>query len=231
MFNGRLRPSRWIALDKRGGDVEIQRVAKFVELRCAAGFDAGGHVAGVMAAETGFPQRAQKIPQGFVTEEVETLVGDLELRLLAVAGLASGGGRFRGVGRIVDRDVVFLLHAFDEFLDQLLELAFHLHLLQPLAHLFVEQIAVEKGLLDRPPEGIEILVTLGHVVKHVILEAALQQIVRQRAEQVLHAHFACGIGDVFGITDATHKSSSQFAVLGSQKKSEMFNGPSSKSTN
>ena len=41
------------------------------------------------------------------------------------------------------------------------------------------------------------LVALGHLVVHVVLKPALQQIVRQRAEQVLHAHLARGVGNVF----------------------------------
>ena len=108
------------------------------------------------------------------------------------------------------RDVVFLLHALDQLLDQLIEVAFHLHLLQALAHFLVEQIAVEQRLLDRAPQVVQRLLALGQVVEHVVLEPALQQIVRQRAEQVLHAHLAGRVGNVFGVTDAFHKSSSQF---------------------
>ncbi len=49
---------------------------------------------------------------------------------------------------------------------------------------------------------------------HVILEAALQQIVRERAEQVFHAHLAGRIGNVFAVANAFHRSSRRSSVVG-----------------
>ena len=49
----------------------------------------------------------------------------------------------------------------------------------------------------------------GHVVEHVVLEAALQQVVGERAEQVFHAHFAGRIGNVFAVANAFHRKQSQ----------------------
>ena len=43
------------------GDVEIQRVAEFISLRCAAGFDSGGEIARIVASEAGFAQRAKQV--------------------------------------------------------------------------------------------------------------------------------------------------------------------------
>jgi hypothetical protein len=87
------RQVQTFALDcarQRGGDVEIQRVAEFVCLRCTAGLDAGGLVACVVTAEVRFPKRAQQIAQRAKAEEVEPLVGDLEARLrLRIANLSS----------------------------------------------------------------------------------------------------------------------------------------------
>ncbi len=106
--------------------------------------------------------------------------------------------------RLVDRDVVFLLHALDELLDQFVELAVGHHLLDLLAQILVEHFAVEQRVLDGAPEFLERLLALGHLVPHGILEAALQQVVRERAEQVFHAHFAGRVGNVFGVANALH---------------------------
>ena len=102
--------------------------------------------------------------------------------------------------RLVDADVVLLLHALDQLFDQFIELL-HLHLLQPLAHLLVEQVAIEQSLLDGAAKIFESLLA-GEIVKHVVLESALQKVVRERAEQVFHAHFTGGIGYVFAVLDA-----------------------------
>jgi hypothetical protein len=79
------------------------------------------------------------------------------------------------------------------------------HLLQAFAHVFVELLAFHQGLLDGAAKIVEGLLAFGHFVPHVALEAALQEVVGERAEQVLHAHFAGGVGDVFGVADAFHK--------------------------
>ena len=95
------------ALDRvrqRRGDVEVQRVAEFVGLGGAAGLDAGGLVAGVVAAEARLAQRAQQIAQRAEAEEVEPFVGDLEARLrLRVADLSAGGRAARRIVRLIDR--------------------------------------------------------------------------------------------------------------------------------
>ena len=74
---------------ERGGGIEVEGVAELIGLRAAAGFDAGGIVARVVAAEVGFAERTEQVAQGFVAEEVEALVGDFEARFsLRAAGLA-----------------------------------------------------------------------------------------------------------------------------------------------
>jgi hypothetical protein len=67
-----------------------------------------------------------------------------------------------------------LLHALDKFLDQLLERAIHLHLLQTFPHLLVEAVTIQQSLLDGLTQSVECLFTIGHFVKHVILKSALQ---------------------------------------------------------
>ncbi len=75
-----------------------------------------------MAAEAGLAQRPEQIPERLVSEKVEALVGDLKSRLLLrVADLASDAGAIRGIMGLVNADVVLLLHALDELLDQFFE--------------------------------------------------------------------------------------------------------------
>jgi len=161
--------------------------------------------------------RPKQIAESFVAEEIEALVSDLELRLLSFAHLAAYRRRLRWIGRIFNRNEIFLLHALDKLFDQFIELAFHLHLPEAFPHFFIEKIAVHQRLLDRAAKGIEVLIALGHLVEHVILESALQKIVGQSAEQVFHAHLAGGIGNVFGVADAFHKCSRRSSVVSRQQ--------------
>ena len=68
-----------------GGDVEVEGVAELVGLGGAVGLDAGGLVAGVMAADAGLAEGAEELAEGFVAEEVHALVGDFEAGGFAVA--------------------------------------------------------------------------------------------------------------------------------------------------
>ncbi len=149
---------------KRRRDVEIDRVAELVGLGGAAGFNAGRRIARVVASEAGFAQRSQQIAQGAKAQKVEALVGDFEARLrLRVADLATRGRGSRGIVRLIDGDVVFLLHALDELLDQLLELL-AAHVLNLLAHLLVEHVAVEQRLGDRLAQVVQRLLGVVQVV-------------------------------------------------------------------
>src|SRR5271157_2429256 len=199
-----------LALDgagERGGDVEIERVAEFVRLGCAAGLDSRSQVAGVVTAEARFAQRSHQIAQRAEPEKVESLVGDFKARLrLRFANLPAGAGAARGIVRLVNADVVFPLHALDELLDQLLHLL-GAHIFDLLAHLVVEHFAVQQRLGDGLAQVVERLLHVVEVVEvHVLLlEAALQQVVGERVEQVLHAHLRRGLGNVFLVLDELHK--------------------------
>ena len=107
---------------------------------------------------------------------------------------------------LVDGDVVFLLHALDELFDHLFELLAR-HLLELLAHLFVQQIAVHQRVGDGVTQVIERLLGIVKIVEVLVLllESALQQVVGERVEQVLHAHLGGGLGNVFVVLDALHK--------------------------
>ena len=76
--------SRHRVEDGRGG-VDVQRVAELVGLGRAAGFHAGGEVAGVVPARAAVAERPEQVAQRLEAEEVERLVGHLELHLLRLA--------------------------------------------------------------------------------------------------------------------------------------------------
>ena len=105
--------------------------------RSPAGLDAGGQVTRVVPPETRFTQGPHEVTQSFEAEEIQTLIRDLEARLLRLPDLPTDAGLFRRIMPLVNADVILLLHALDQLFDQFIELL-HLHLLQPLAHLLVE---------------------------------------------------------------------------------------------
>ena len=121
---------RAVALDgieKRSADVHVQRVAKFVLLRSAAGFDAGGEIARVVPAEAALSERGEQILERFESEKIERLVGDFKSRFgvrLMFADLAAGRlrGRRRHARLILLRDVAFFFHALDDLVDQVAQL-------------------------------------------------------------------------------------------------------------
>ena len=205
MFSGRLQAFALNGAGKCGGNIEVERVAEFVRPGCAAGLDAGGQVARVMASEAGFAQRPHQIAQRLEAEKVQALVGDFKFGLLSLAGLSANARLPRRIVRFIDADVIFLLHAFDQLLDQFVERAIHLHLAKPFLHFFVQQISIQQCLFDGAAQIVKRLLAISiHVVEHVVLEAALQQVIRERAEQVFHAHLAGRVGNVFAVADAFH---------------------------
>src|SRR6185503_19889014 len=65
--------------EERAADVEVQGVAKLVWLGGTRGLDSRGEVARIVAAERGLAQAAQEVAQRLVAEEVDALLGQLEL--------------------------------------------------------------------------------------------------------------------------------------------------------
>ena len=88
-FDGHLRAFAAHGVEERGADVQIQRVAEFVGARDAAGFDAGGQFARVVAAEAALAERAEQVLQRAEAQEVDGLVGDFEARLILRIALAA----------------------------------------------------------------------------------------------------------------------------------------------
>ncbi len=72
-------------------------------------------MARVVASIIGFAERAEEVAQRLVAEEVEALVGDFKADFsfifTDVSGLRCTLGRIAG---LLDRDVVFLLHALHD---------------------------------------------------------------------------------------------------------------------
>ena len=207
MFKRKRKPFALDRVRECRCNVEVQSVAELVGLRRSAGFDAGRKIAGIVPSKARLAQRAQQIAQRFEPQEVETLVGDLKPACCASPVCPPAPDCCDGSVRLIDRNIVFLLHPLDELLYQFIELAVCHHLLDLLTEIFIKRLAIQQGILDGAPEVFECLLALRHFVPHGILKAALQQIVRERTEQVLHAHFPGRIGNVFGVTNAFHKAS------------------------
>src|SRR6185436_11195139 len=117
----RFLPRPQHGVQNRPARVEVQRVAELVFLRGAAGLDAGGHLARVVAAEAALAERAEQIAQRLVAEEVEALVGDLEAVLLGVAH--AGAGALAALALLLEiglaAQVALRLQLLDYLLDQL----------------------------------------------------------------------------------------------------------------
>src|SRR5579872_4237102 len=99
-----------------------------------------------MAPETRLAQRPKQITQRLETEKVEAFVGNLKSSLLRLPGLSTHARLPRRVMRLVDRDVILLLHALDELLDQIVQLAIRHHLFDLLAQVLVEQLTIQQRL-------------------------------------------------------------------------------------
>ena len=119
------RAWRWTAFSSVLGGVEVQRVAEFVGLRRADGFDARRLVARVVAALAALAERSQHVAQRPVPEKVERLVGHLEgdARLLGAVAPSLSPLPPLALGVEVGRhgDVAFPGHTLDDLLDQSLE--------------------------------------------------------------------------------------------------------------
>jgi hypothetical protein len=126
-LDGDLRPFAAHGVEERFADVHIQRVAEFVASRDAAGFDAGGEVARVVAAEAAAAKRTEQILQGFESQKIDGFVGNFEARfalaILRLADLATRGSlRRRGdLCRLMGIDEAFVGEALGELVDEILD--------------------------------------------------------------------------------------------------------------
>ena len=97
--------------------------------------------------------------------------------LLGVSELSADAGLPGGIVRLINGDVVFLLHSLDELLNEFVQLTFGLHLLQLLAHLLVEQFAFQQCLLEHAAQFLQGLLALLQFIPAVVLKSALQKVV------------------------------------------------------
>ena len=176
--------------------VEVHRVAELVRLRRAAGLDAGGHLARVVAAEAALAERAEQVAQRAVAEEVEALVGDLEAVLLGVVHPAAAtlALALLALGVEVGRaaEIALRLQLLDDLLDQRVEPLLRVFGVapvlpeQPLERLVRHHPAVEDrlqdGVVQRLPRMPRLLVVVLHAVR--VVEAAPEQHVGQFRQEL-----------------------------------------------
>ena len=174
-------------------------------LRGATGFDSRGQIASVVPAETRLPQRTQQIPQCLEAQKVQTLVRNFELALRLRFSYLTAKTRLPGwIVRLFYGDIVFLLQSLNQLLDQLVERTLFLHAFELFPKLLIDRVLIHQSLFDHLTKFVQSLVAIRQLVPAVVLKSALQQVVGQGAEQVFHAHFTGGIGNVLAISDALH---------------------------
>ena len=112
--------------------VDVERVAELVGLGRGNRLDAGAQVPRVVQPRAAAAHRAEQIAQRAVAQEVQRLVGDLELHAAGVLADAAAGARAPlALGLEVRRagDEAALHHAVDDLLDEVLELLAHAFLI------------------------------------------------------------------------------------------------------
>ena len=151
-------------------------------------------------------ERAQQVLERLEAQEVERLVGDLELHLAVLAGPAGAGARAVRAG-----SSMVIWPSSTIFWTRLLEQLVHLlrrHVAEALHHLLEALVVEELALLERLLDGLlqilqGVLVPLaeGHVLR---VEAALQQEVGESLEQILGAD-AEVLAGVLRVVDPLHE--------------------------
>src|SRR5213593_1737591 len=126
--DGDAQPFPLDRVQQRGVDVQVQHVAILVLLARRFGLEARREVLGVVGAEARLPDRAEQVLEGAVAEEVDALVGEIELHLLRrfLRDPARPEQRLLGArhaGRLVHREVALLDQLLDDLVQQLGELA------------------------------------------------------------------------------------------------------------
>ena len=132
MFSGSVQAFALDGVGERRGDVEVQRVAEFVGLAtrrwprcrwpCRACRGGRSWTCPASPADRAGVLKPRK-------SRLLSVISNLRLRL-RLADLSAHAGLPRGIVRLVDADVVFLLHALDELFDEFVERAVRLHLLE-----------------------------------------------------------------------------------------------------
>src|SRR6185437_154657 len=177
------------------GHVQIQGVAELIRLGTAVDLHARGLVPRVMPAEVGPAQGPEQFAQSFVPQEVHALVRDLEARVAFAAHLALPALRLLRI------DVVLLLHLLDDLVDEL----FHLlggEILELLLRLFVEHLSRFQRLPNGLAQILHRLVVEFAELRVGVVEAGIEQEVRQRLQQVFQSDAARQIARELRVSDA-----------------------------
>ncbi len=183
------------------GDIEVEGVAEFVGLGGAVGFDAGGLVERVMAAEGGFAERAEEVAQGFEAEEVHRLVGDFKAGVFGVAVALLTWALGLGVGGLgVEEGLV--LHALNDFFDKLL-LAFFGELFVLLLRVFIEELAGVERLADGVAEVLHGVGGVGELRPGVV-EAGVEEEIGQGFHEVFEVEAGGEVAGEFCVTRELH---------------------------
>ncbi len=190
--------------EQRLADVQVQRVAEFVGLRGAAGFDAGCQIARIVRAEARFPERAEQILERLESEEVDGFVRDLNIHL-AIGVARAAGTAFVGL-RLIGVDVAVIHQLLDQAIHQVVHLlGRHVFecLLDALGLLGIERVALLEGPLQRVLQILErVLVPLAEA--HVlVLEAAFEEEIGQRLQKIFGAEPEIIAGEL-GVVDPFH---------------------------
>ena len=155
-----------------------------------------------MAAEVGFAERPEEFAEGFVAEEVHALVGDFEARLaVAVTLLALAFFGLPGV------DEILLLHFFDDLVDEFFDLL-GVELVEFLLGFFVEEFAGFERLTDGFAEVLHGLVAVELLEAGAVgvVEAGVEQEIREGLHEVFEAEGGGEIAGEFGVANALHRS-------------------------
>jgi hypothetical protein len=194
--------------------VEVQRVAEFIRFRRAGRLDAGGLLAGVVAAVAALAKRSEQVAQRSVAEKVQRFVGDFELgrrRLVGPVAATPLAALALGVEVGRRRNVALVGHPLDDLLNQLFELRSRVTLVrvgriaeQPFDGLFRQHAAVEQRIQNRVVQRLHRPLVVVHGVR--IAEPARQQQVRQLGHQILEIQVVQCVAGEFRVA-ILHKTS------------------------
>src|SRR5882762_1772617 len=211
---------------ERGVDVEVERVTVLVGLADRLGFDAGGEVLGLVRPEARLADAAQQVLQGAVAEEIDALLGEVELHLLSRLfrhpartehRLLAGGH----LGRLGHVQVALIDQLLNDLVEQLPQLALEIGVArrvagrfaaQQLEHFGRELTRIHERLEDRLPQGVEraIGIFLAELAPERMRvrasgEARLEQEVGELIEQGLEVHRIGQLGEVAAVRRVFHR--------------------------
>src|SRR5256712_634100 len=212
---------------ERGVHVEVERVTVLVGLADRLGLDAGGEVLGLVRPEARLADAAQQVLQGAVAEEIDALLGEVELHLLrrfighparTEHRLLAGGH----LGRLGHVQVALVDQLLDDLVEQPPQLALEVGVAgrvagrfaaQQLEHFGRQLARVHERLEDRLPQGVEraVGVFLAELAPERMRvrasgEARLKEEIGELIEQGLEVHRIGQLGEEAAVRRVFHRS-------------------------